>query len=516
MGQQQSKKSKKSAREKDQDPPQDSPFEDLADSSPHGTLSRASLHPNPAHSAAHEYDAVRSAAASSDNPGRSTTPIGGSGSQPPGSPAIALSALSPTPNNLSSSSLHSPTPASSTSAPSTKPSPAPLDIPITQTVHSASTMAASLTPGSAASSFPLNDSLTPSGNGGKDKLKQFDIDDMIQRLLDVGYTGKVSRSLCLKNAEIAAICQAAREVFLGQPTLIELSPPVKIVGDVHGQYSDLIRLFEMCGFPPSANYLFLGDYVDRGKQSLETILLLLCYKIKYPENFFLLRGNHECANVTRGLSLVGPTIQSAYSGTVYGFYDECKRRCNIKTWKTFIDVFNCLPIAAVVASKIFCVHGGLSPSLHSMDDIKRIQRPTDVPDYGLLNDLLWSDPSDTALDWEDNERGVSYCFGKAVINDFLVRYDMDLICRAHMVVEDGYEFWNDRTLVTVFSAPNYCGGLLVFLLLGDLADSLPSEFDNYGACMRYVSFSCGWTIDLTYLATAYLKICFVHSSCSSH
>ncbi len=127
-----------------------------------------------------------------------------------------------------------------------------------------------------------------------------DIDDMIQRLLDVGYTGKVSKSLCLKNAEIVAICQAAREVFLSQPTLIELSPPVKIVGDVHGQYSDLIRLFEMCGFPPAANYLFLGDYVDRGKQSLETILLLLCYKIKYPENFFLLRGNHECANVTRG------------------------------------------------------------------------------------------------------------------------------------------------------------------------------------------------------------------------
>jgi len=144
--------------------------------------------------------------------------------------------------------------------------------------------------------------------------------------------------------------------------------------------------------------------------------------------------------------------------TVYGFYDECKRRCNIKTWKTFIDVFNSLPIAAIVASKIFCVHGGLSPSLHTMEDIKRIQRPTDVPDFGLLNDLLWSDPSDTALDWEENERGVSYCFGKAVINDFLVRYDMDLICRAHMVVEDGYEFWNDRTLVTVFSAPNYCGG----------------------------------------------------------
>lgn len=274
-----------------------------------------------------------------------------------------------------------------------------------------------------------------------DGVKMFDIDDMIARLLDSGYSTKLPK-LALKIPEILAVCQAAREVFLNQPTLIELSPPVKIVGDTHGQYQDLLRLFDMCGYPPAANYLLLGDYVDRGKQSLETILLLLCYKIKYPENFFLLRGNHECANVTR----------------VYGFYDECKRRVNIKIWKTFIDVFNTMPIAAIVASKIFCVHGGLSPSLSNMEDILRIERPTGVPDYGLLNDLLWSDPSDTALDWEDNERGVSYCFGKAVIQQFLAQYDFDLICRAHMVVEDGYEFWNDRTLVTIFSAPNYCGG----------------------------------------------------------
>jgi serine/threonine-protein phosphatase PP1 catalytic subunit len=139
----------------------------------------------------------------------------------------------------------------------------------------------------------------------------------------------------------------------------------------------------MCGFPPQANYLFLGDYVDRGKQSLETILLLLCYKIKFPENFFLLRGNHECANVTRGQSrLVSePPFRAPFRAddAVYGFYDECKRRTNIKTWKTFIDVFNALPIASIVASKIFCVHGGLSPSLKSMDDIRRIQRPTGTP-----------------------------------------------------------------------------------------------------------------------------------------
>ncbi|KAL7422248.1 serine/threonine protein phosphatase Pzh1 [Cryptotrichosporon argae] len=309
--------------------------------------------------------------------------------------------------------------------------------------HSGST--ASLSPGAA-----LTATVSRGSTSGAAGTQTLDVDNMIGRLLEAGYSGKVTKSPPLKNAEIAAVCAAAREVFLSQPTLIELSPPVKIVGDVHGQYADLIRMFEMCGFPPQANYLFLGDYVDRGKQSLETILLLLCYKIKFPENFFLLRGNHECANVTR----------------VYGFYDECKRRTNIKTWKTFIDVFNALPIASIVASKIFCVHGGLSPSLKTMDDIRRIQRPTDVPDFGLLNDLVWSDPSDTALDWEDNERGVSFCYGKSVINAFLRDHDMDLICRAHMVVEDGYEFYNERTLVTVFSAPNYCG-----------------EFDNFGAVM---------------------------------
>ena len=169
------------------------------------------------------------------------------------------------------------------------PRPPPLEIPLPQTILSTSTSTGGLTP-----------SISIPDTSSKNAIRSLDIDDMIARLLDVGYSAKVSKSVCLKNTEITSLCLAAREVFLSQPTLIELSPPVKIVGDVHGQYTDLIRLFEMCGFPPAANYLFLGDYVDRGKQSLETILLLLCYKVKYPENFFLLRGNHECANVTRG------------------------------------------------------------------------------------------------------------------------------------------------------------------------------------------------------------------------
>jgi serine/threonine-protein phosphatase PP1 catalytic subunit len=156
--------------------------------------------------------------------------------------------------------------------------------------------------------------------------------------------------------------------------------------------------------------------------------------LKYPENFFLLRGNHECANVTR----------------VYGFYDECNRRCDVRIWKTFIDIFNCLPVASIVADKIFCVHGGLSPSLLDAKEIRQLNRPTDVPDYGLLSDLLWSDPADMEKGWEPNERGVSYCFGKSEIKNFLSFNDFDLICRAHMVVEDGYEFFEDRLLVTLF------------------------------------------------------------------
>ena len=176
-------------------------------------------------------------------------------------------------------------------------------------------------------------------------------------------------------------------------------------------------MFEYGKYPPDSNYLFLGDYVDRGKQSLETVCLLLAYKIKYPENFFLLRGNHECAAINR----------------IYGFYDECKRRYNIKLWKLFTECFNCLPVAAIIDDKIFCMHGGLSPELDSIDKIKKITRPTDVPDKGLLCDLLWSDPDADVIGWGDNERGVSFTFGSGIVCDFLKKNDMDLICRAHQV-----------------------------------------------------------------------------------
>ncbi|KAA8897243.1 hypothetical protein TRICI_006758 [Trichomonascus ciferrii] len=134
--------------------------------------------------------------------------------------------------------------------------------------------------------------------------------------------------------------------------------------------------------------------------------------------------------------------------------------------KTFTDCFNCLPIAAIIDEKIFTMHGGLSPDLNSMDQIRRVMRPTDIPDIGLLCDLLWSDPDKDITGWSENDRGVSFTFGPDVVSRFLQKHDMDLICRAHQVVEDGYEFFSKRQLVTLFSAPNYCG-----------------EFDNAGAMM---------------------------------
>ncbi|XP_025414030.1 serine/threonine-protein phosphatase PP1-beta catalytic subunit [Sipha flava] len=275
------------------------------------------------------------------------------------------------------------------------------------------------------------------------------IDSIIARLLEVRGC-RPGKTVQMSEAEVRGLCLKSREIFLQQPILLDLEAPLKICGDIHGQYTDLLRLFEYGGFPPEANYLFLGDYVDRGKQSLETICLLLAYKIKYPENFFLLRGNHECASINR----------------IYGFYDECKRRYNIKLWKTFTDCFNCLPIAAIIDEKIFCCHGGLSPDLQGMEQIRRIMRPTDVPDTGLLCDLLWSDPDKDVTGWGENDRGVSFTFGTDVVAKFLNRHDLDLICRAHQVVEDGYEFFAKRQLVTLFSAPNYCG-----------------EFDNAGGMM---------------------------------
>lgn len=272
------------------------------------------------------------------------------------------------------------------------------------------------------------------------------IDKIILKLVK----NKGKKTSVLTEKEIQFLCKKCRKILSQQDVLLNLSSPIKVCGDIHGQFYDLLRLFGFGGYPPNSNYLFLGDYVDRGKQSIETISLLFALKIKYPENIFILRGNHESSKINR----------------IYGFYDECKKRYGKRIWKLFGETFNYLPIAAIIEGKIFCIHGGLSPTLFSLEQIQKIQRPTEIPDEGLLCDLLWSDPNSRALGWMENDRGISYVFGVDIVESFLLKFGFDLICRAHQVVEDGYQFFGKKQLVTIFSAPNYCG-----------------EFNNAGAIM---------------------------------
>mmetsp|Transcript_14807 Transcript_14807/g.23369 ORF Transcript_14807/g.23369 Transcript_14807/m.23369 type:complete len:341 (+) Transcript_14807:141-1163(+) len=269
-----------------------------------------------------------------------------------------------------------------------------------------------------------------------------EIDALITDLLKYRFVKPSAFSAtAISESVLVCLCQAAQQVFKEQPMLLDVSGPMKIAGDIHGQFFDLLRMLEYCGSPADCNYLFLGDYVDRGKHSIECLALLLAYKVKYKENFFLLRGNHECPSINR----------------IYGFYDECHRRYNIKLWKTFCDVFPWMPVAAIVSERILCMHGGISPQLLDFEQIERIRRPAEVPDAGLLCDLLWADPTECTDMWGENERGVSFSFGVEALRRFLSNHDLCLVCRAHQVVQDGYEFFGARQLVTVFSAPNYCG-----------------------------------------------------------
>merc|ERR1719335_2101407 len=272
---------------------------------------------------------------------------------------------------------------------------------------------------------------------------------MLPELLSV--KGKaMTKAVPLAEKDVKICLLKVKSILLTEPSLLNVPAPAKIVGDIHGQFSDLVRLLECGGHPPDTTYLFLGDYVDRGAYGVECMTLLCSYKVKFPDKLFLLRGNHECGPISR----------------IYGFYDEVKRRFNVKLWKVFCEVFNCMPVAATIDDKIFCVHAGLSPEMAEIQSVNKCKRPCDVPEDGLMCDLLWSDPEPNITGWAENDRGVSYVFGPDVVTDFLYKNDFDLVVRAHQVVEDGYEFFASRQMVTLFSAPNYCG-----------------EFDNAGAMM---------------------------------
>jgi len=251
---------------------------------------------------------------------------------------------------------------------------------------------------------------------------------------------QLRRCELIKESEVKALCAKAREILAEESNVQRVDPPVTICGDIHGQFYDLKELFKVGGDVPATNYLFMGDFVDRGFYSVETFLLLLALKVRFPDRITLIRGNHESRQITQ----------------VYGFYDECLRKYgSVNVWRYCTDVFDYLSLSAIIDDKIFCVHGGLSPSINTLDQIRTINRQQEVPHEGPMCDLMWSDPEDIE-GWGLSLRGAGYLFGGDVVQQFNSINKLELICRAHQLVMEGYKHMFNETLVTVWSAPNYC------------------------------------------------------------
>ncbi|KAL1832890.1 hypothetical protein ACET3Z_002541 [Daucus carota] len=265
----------------------------------------------------------------------------------------------------------------------------------------------------------------------------------------------VNRRFFLDSYEVGELCYAAEQIFMHEPTVLQLKAPTKLFGDLHGQFGDLMRLFDEYGYPSTAgdityiDYLFLGDYVDRGQHSLETITLLLALKIEYPENVHLIRGNHEAADIN----------------ALFGFRLECIERMGendgIWAWTRFNQLFNYLPLAALIEKKIICMHGGIGRSIHTVEQIEKLERPITMDAGSLvLMDLLWSDPTenDSVEGLRPNARGPGLVtFGPDRVTDFCKRNKLQMIIRAHECVMDGFERFAQGQLITLFSATNYCG-----------------------------------------------------------
>eukprot|EP01084_Bolivina_argentea_P003987 7558_1 len=288
---------------------------------------------------------------------------------------------------------------------------------------------------------PIKDSIyKPQTN-----INPTDLDDCIESL----YSGTILSESCL-----TSLCSKAKEIFISEPNIKRICCPVTICGDIHGQFADLLELFNTGGHVPETNYLFLGDYVDRGLYSVQVIELLIALKVRYPARVTILRGNHESRQISQ----------------IYGFYDECLAKYNGKTtaWKVFCDLFDYIPISALVNEQILCFHGGLSPHVAELSDILRLDRVKEVPHEGPLCDFLWSDPyddSDGAMKghgWSVSPRGCGYVFGKEISSKFNHANGLSVIARAHQMVMEGYNWCHDKNVVTIFSAPNYmsrCGNM---------------------------------------------------------
>ena len=253
----------------------------------------------------------------------------------------------------------------------------------------------------------------------------------------------IKQCKCLDEHDVKILCCKVKALLCEENNVQQITAPVAICGDIHGQFYDLMNIFQKGGELPEQKYVFLGDYVDRGYHSVETLEYLLCLKLKYQGRITLLRGNHESRQIS----------------VEYGFYEEIQRKYgNTNPWRYFNDLFDYLPIAAIIEKKIFCVHGGISPSLLTVDQMRLIDRKIEICTNRALADLMWSDPDEDIDTWLENSRGAGYLFGWMAVDKFNRTNGLELICRAHQLEMEGYKYWfgSYKSVVTVWSAPNYC------------------------------------------------------------
>jgi len=256
----------------------------------------------------------------------------------------------------------------------------------------------------------------------------------------------------LQPEHIIHIADQVAKVFRQEANMVTLRSPITVCGDIHGQFYDLKKLFDLGGDPSNTKYLFLGDYVDRGCFSCEVTLYLFALKLNFPDTFFMIRGNHECRQMTE----------------FFNFREECEYKYCTEVWEAIMDAFDTLPLSAIIDRKFLCLHGGLSPDIQTLQDIQAIDRFCEPPNVGPMCDLLWADPIEDAaqyleLEWGPNTvRGCSYVFGFKAVEPFLLRNRLYSIIRAHEAQLEGYRFYEycENTefpsVVTIFSAPNYC------------------------------------------------------------
>ncbi|KAI0297064.1 Metallo-dependent phosphatase [Multifurca ochricompacta] len=244
----------------------------------------------------------------------------------------------------------------------------------------------------------------------------------------------------LSESDMKVLCERVRATLMEESNIQPVSSPVTICGDIHGQFWDLLELLRKGGSVPETSYIFMGDFVDRGHYSLETVSLLLALKARYPDKVSLLRGNHESRQITQ----------------VYGFYEECQQKYgSASVWKACCSVFDYLNLAAIIDGEVLCVHGGLSPDIRTLDQIRVLSRAQEIPHEGAFCDLMWSDPDDVE-NWAVSPRGAGWLFGSNITHEFNHVNSLSLVARAHQLVQEGYKYMFDEALATVWSAPNYC------------------------------------------------------------